>query len=228
MQSVDMMLEPIRAILIQIGAFLPRLALAVVVLVVGYLIAKAVRFALQKALRAINFHILTQRSGIDGFLQQGGMVNDTTGLVGLIIYWLVILAALIIAFNSLGLAYVTDLLIRVLLFVPRIFVALLVLVFGAYFARFVGNAVQSYCRKVGVGDADSIGKLAQYIVTIFVIIIALDQVDIGGDIVRQTFLILLAGIVLALALAFGIGGKDWAAARLERWWPTWKRDDEEG
>ncbi len=227
MQSVNVMLEPIRAILLQIGAFLPRLALAIVVLVIGFLIAKAVRFALQKALRAINFHILTQRSGVDDFFQQGGMVNDTSGLIGLFVYWVVVLAALIIAFNGLGLSYVTDLLTRVMLFVPRVFFALVVLVLGGYFARFIGNTLQGYCRRNHIGDAAVLGKLAQYVITVFVVIIALDLIDIGGDIVRQTFLILLAGIVLALALAFGLGGKDWAAARLERWWPSWKREDED-
>jgi len=226
MESVDVMLEPVRAVLIQVGAFLPRLALAIVVLVVGFLIAKAVRFAIEKALRAINFHIVTQRSGLDAFLEQGGMSNDTTGMCGLLAYWLVILAALIIAFNGLGLTYVTDLLSRVMLFVPKIIVAVLILSFGAYFARFVGTAVQGYCDRAGIGDADALGNLARYVVAFFVLMIALDQVNISGDILRQTFLIVLAGVVLALALAFGLGGKAWAAARLERWWPTLKRDDE--
>jgi hypothetical protein len=54
--------------------------------------------------------------------------------------------------------------------------------------------------------------------------IALSQVEVGGDIVQRTFLIILAGLVLALALAFGIGGKDWAATMLERWWPQRKKD----
>ncbi len=225
MQSVDVLFDPVRAVLLQIGAFLPRLALALVVLVIGFLIAKVVRFALEKALRAINFHILTQRSGVDGFLQQGGMASDTSRLISVFAYWLVILAALIIAFNSLGLSYVTDLLSRVMLFVPRVVVALLILIFGAYFARFVGHSLQAYCRKIGIGDAEALGRLAQYAITVFVVMIALDQVSIGGDIVRQTFLILLAGIVLALALAFGLGGKAWAAARLERWWPTIKDDE---
>jgi hypothetical protein len=53
----------------------------------------------------------------------------------------------------------------------------------------------------------------------FVIMIALSQVEVGGDIVQRTFLVILGGIVLALALAFGLGGKAWAAALLERWWP---------
>jgi hypothetical protein len=53
----------------------------------------------------------------------------------------------------------------------------------------------------------------------FVIMIALRQLEVGGDIVELTFLVLLGGVVLALALAFGLGGKDWASALLERWWP---------
>jgi hypothetical protein len=102
-------------------------------------------------------------------------------------------------------------------------VALLILAFGAYFARFVGNAVTAYCRNVHIQDADILGRLAQYAIIAFVVLIALDQVNVGGDIVRQTFLIVLAGLVFALALAFGLGGREWAAELLERWWPRKKR-----
>ena len=111
---------------------------------------------------------------------------------------------------------------RVVLFLPKVMVALLILAFGAYFARFIGNAVTAYCRNVHIQDADILGRLAQYAIVAFVVLIALDQVNVGGDIVRQTFLIVLAGVVLALALAFGLGGKDWAAEMLERWWPRRK------
>lgn len=225
MENVDMMLEPARAFLIQIGAFLPRLGLALLILLAGFLVAKAARFAIEKGLRAINFHIVTKRSGMDGFLQLSGSEFDTTRLFGALVYWVVILAALIIAFNGLGLEYVTELLGRVMLFVPRVIVALLVLAFGAYFARFVGNAVVTYCRGIGVRDADLLGRLARYAILTFVVMIALDEIDIGGAFLVQTYLILLAGLVLALALAFGLGGREWAAARLERWWPTVKEDD---
>jgi len=104
-------------------------------------------------------------------------------------------------------------------YAPKVLVAMLILTFGAYFARFIGNAVCAYAKKLHLQDAELLGRLAQYAIVTFVVLIALDQVDIGGDIVRQTFLIVLAGLVLALALAFGIGGKDWAAELLERWWP---------
>jgi flagellar biosynthesis protein FliQ len=139
--------------------------------------------------------------------------------VALLFYWVVILVALVIGFNSLGLAYITDLLSRVLLFVPKVMVAMLILAFGAYFAGFIGQAVTAYCRKVQLQDADLLGRISQYAILAFVVLIALDQVNVGGDIVRQTFLIVLAGVVFALALAFGLGGKEWAAEMLERLWP---------
>ncbi len=219
MEKVDIMLEPIRAFLTQIGQFLPRLALALAVLIAGWLLAKVAMFAIVKGLRAINFNVLTERAGMDGFLHQGGIETDTTGILGLLVYWLVILAALIIGFNGLGLTYITGLLGQVVLFVPKVIVALLILAFGAYFARFVGNAVVTYCRNVDIQDADILGKFAQYAIMTFVVLIALDQVNVGGDIVRQSFLIILAGVVFAFALAFGLGGQRLAAELIERWWP---------
>ena len=224
MGNFDVVIDPLRAFLVQIGAYLPRLAVAIVVLIVGWLIAKTVRFAAVKALRALNFHVLTERAGVDAFLQQGGTERDTTDLFGAVLYWVAILIALIIAFNGLGLTQVTELLTRVLLFLPKLLVGLLVLIFGSYFGRFIGNAVQTYLRNVGVSDAELLGRVAQYAIVIFVVLIAVDQLDIGGDLVQHTFLILLAGTVLALALAFGIGGRDWAAGLLERWFPRERRE----
>ncbi len=219
MKDIDVMLEPIHGLLLQIGAFMPRLAIALGVLLAGWLVAKAFRFSVVKALRALNFHVLTERAGVDGLLQQGGTEKDTTELVGWIAYVLVLLVSLIIAFNSLGLTQVTDLLSKVLLFVPRVLVALLVVVFGSYFARFIGNTVQSYCRNADIGDAEPLGRVAQYAILIFVLLLAIDHLDLSGGLIQQTFLILLAGAVFALALAFGIGGRDHAAALLERWFP---------
>ena len=225
MDKVDIMLEPVRAFLVQIGEFLPKLALAIGVLLAGWALAKVAMYATVRGLRAINFNVLTERAGLDSFLHQGGSRTDTTGILGLLIYWLVILAALIIGFNGMGLTYITGLLGQVVLFVPKLIVALLILAFGAYFARFIGNTVLTYCRSIAIQDADLLGKVAQYAIMTFVVLIALDQVNVGGDIVRESFLIILAGVVFAAALAFGLGGKAVAAELIERWWPRQDKDD---
>ena len=216
MERIDMMWEPVRYFLVQIGEFFPRVLLAIVILVAGWLIAKAVRFAVVKALRAINFNVLTERAGIDGFLRQGGGETDTTGVLGLLVYWLTILTALMIASNSVGLIAVTELIIRVVLFVPKVIVAIVILAFGAYFARFIGMSVTAYCKNLDMPDATLLGRLAMYAIVVFVTMVAIDHLGLG-DIIRQTFLIILIGVVLALALAFGLGGQKRAADFLERW-----------
>jgi hypothetical protein len=227
--ELNMLLEPLRAFLTQVGTFLPKLLVAVVIAVAGWLVAKAARFAVLKGLRAINFHVVTERSGMDGFLQQGGTRADTTDILAVLVYWLAILATLVLAFNSLGLDYVTDLLGRIALFVPRVILAVVIIALGSYFAGFIGATVTAYGKNVEMKDAELLGRMSRYGVLVFVVLIALDQLNIGGELIRQSFLIILAGVVLALALAFGVGGQKWASAMLEKWWPGRAgRKDEEG
>ncbi len=226
MQSIDMLVEATREFLHQTAAFLPRLLLALLVVAIGWLFAKALRFAVERALRAVNFNVLTERAGTDSFLRQAGMRGDTTTLFGIVAFWLALLAALIIAFNGLGLTYITELLGRVVVFTPKLLITMLIVVFGSYCARFVGNAVQTYCVDAHIPDADMLGRIVRYVIMTFVVMIALSQIEIGGDFVQRTFLIILAGLMLALALAFGLGGRSWAAALLQRWWPQDRKDED--
>lgn len=219
MQSVDTLLDPLRALMVPVAAFLPRLVVALLVVLAGVLIAKAARFGIERGLRAINLHVLTRRSGLDDFMNEGGGA-DTVVVLGVLVYWGVILATLIIAFSTLDVPRVTELLSQLMLFLPRVFIGLLIIAFGTYFARIAGQAATGYFERRGARDAVAVGRLARTAIVAFVVVIAVDQLDIGGTILRATFLILLGGLVLALALAFGLGGRDWAAARLEEWWPS--------
>ncbi len=222
MEAFDVLVEPLRGLLQQLGAFLPRLAVALVILLLGWLLAKAFRLGVVKSLRALNFHVLTEKAGVDDFLKQGGTERDTTDLFGWLAHALVVLASLVLAANSLDLSQVTDLLGKVVLFVPRLLVAMLVLVFGSYFARFVAGAVRGYCKRVDINDSELLARLAQYGVMSFVILLAIDHLDIGGGLIQQTFLILLAGVVFAVALALGLGARERAQSLVERWFPQEK------
>jgi hypothetical protein len=204
--------------------FLPSLVKALVFVVLGYVLARIARFAVERALRAMNLNVLTERAGTDNFLAQAGLRGDTCTLFGLLAFWLVILESLVEAFGSLGLTYITDLLHRIVLFTPNLLIAMLVVIFGSYCARVLGNAVENFCLQAQVPDGDMLSRIARYIVLAFVIMIALSQVEVGGEIVQHTFLIILAGLMLALALAFGLGGRDWAASLLQRWWPHDRKD----
>lgn len=218
MEQVNLALEPARAFLVQLGGFLPRLLLAIIILVAGWLLAKFIKMVVVKGLQAVNFQVLTEKAGIDGFLRQGGIKTGMAGVLGILGYWLVILLTLMVAFNGLGLTYVTDLVSQIVLFIPKVVVAVVILAVGLYFARFISQTVSAYSKNVGMEDAELLGRIAQYAIMVFVVMIALEQVNVVTDVIRQTFLILLAGIVLAVALAFGIGGQKTAADLMQRWW----------
>jgi energy-converting hydrogenase Eha subunit G len=219
MHNLDLLPQTADEFVHRAAVLLPNIAVALGIIILGWLLAKVARFAVERALRAVNFNVLTERAGTDHFLQQGGLQGDTTTLFGLFAYWIVLLATFMQAASEVELVRLTDLLDRALLYSPKVLFAMLIAVFGSYFARFVGNAVATYCAEAQIPDGDILGKMAQYLVIAFVIMIALRQLEVGGDIVELTFLVLLGGVVLALALAFGLGGKDWASALLERWWP---------
>jgi hypothetical protein len=216
MEEIAMMLEPARVFLVQLVKFLPIFLLAIAVLVIGWLLAKFLQFIVVRSLKAINFNVVTEKAGIDNFFKQGGIKKTTIDVLGILIYWLAILVALLVAFNVLGLKEVSELFSRVAFFIPNVIVAVLIIAIGLYFARFVGDAVVAYAKNVGIEDAEMIGRVGRYAIMIFVITIALNQVDVGADIIRWTFFILFAGIVLALALAFGLGGQKWAAGQLDK------------
>jgi len=195
---------------------MPKLLLAIVILVAGWLLAKFLLFAVVKGLKLINFNVVTEKAGIDKFLKQGGIAKTTIDILGILIYWLAILFTLLIAFETLGLTVVSDMFTQITLFVPNVIVAVIILAIGLYFARFVGDAMVAYSKNIGLEDAELLGRVSRYGIMIFVIVIALDQVDVADDIIRWTFFIVIAGIVFGLALAFGLGGQKWAAGQLDK------------
>ncbi len=216
MNQVTQTLATGRGFLVQLGEFMPKLLLAIVILVAGWLIAKFLLFAVIKGLKLVNFNVVTEKAGIDKFLKQGGIAKTTIDILGILIYWLAILFTLLIAFETLGLTVVSDLFTQITLFVPNVIVAVIILAIGLYFARFVGDSVVAYSKNIGLEDAELLGRVSRYGIMVFVIVIALDQVDVAGDIIRWTFFIVIAGIVFGLALAFGLGGQKWAADQLDK------------
>ncbi|GMR20633.1 MAG: hypothetical protein BMS9Abin36_1229 [Gammaproteobacteria bacterium] len=216
MEQVNIVLDTMRSFVIQMGEFLPKFIAAIIILVAGWLFAKAMLYAVVRGLKIVNFGTLTERAGIDKFLKHGGIRKTTIDILGILVYWLIILATLLVAFNTLGLTVVSDLVSRITQFIPNVIVAILILTIGLYFARFVSDSVIAYGKNVGLDDTEIMGRLTRYAIMVFVIIIALGQMNIGEAILYPAFLILFGGIVLALSLAFGLGGQKWAAGQLEK------------
>jgi hypothetical protein len=215
-QQVSIVYESVRSFMVTLGQFLPKLIGAIVILVIGWLVAKLLQYVVVRGLKVIRFNAITEGAGLDDFLKKGGVRKNTIEVLGLLVYWLVILVTLLTTFNSLGLTIVSELFSRVTQFVPNVIVAVLILTIGLYVARFVSDSITAYTRNVGMQDAEMIGRLTHYAIAVFVVVIALGQMEIAPGILYPAFLILFGGVVLALSLAFGLGGQGWAADQIEK------------
>jgi len=215
-QQVSVVVDSVRSFLVQLGQFFPKLIGAVIILVAGWFLAKFLAFLVIRGLKLINFNIVTEKSGIDGFLKKGGIKKNTIDILGLLIYWLVILGTLLVAFNALGLFVVSELFSRITQFIPNVIVAVLILSIGLYFARFMADTVVAYGKNVGLQDAEMVGRLTRWAIVVFVVLLALGQMNIADRYLQPAFLIILSGIVFGLALAFGLGGQKWAADQIDK------------
>jgi hypothetical protein len=210
--------ESLRMLWLQIAAFFPRLLAGLLLLVAGWLLAKIARRAAIRFLKFVRLDIIAEKSGIEGFLIQGGVRFTTVTIVANLIYWLILLTASLAALNTFGLQNVDQLFNKVILYIPQVVVAVLVLIFGTLFANLIKTVSFAYLNNVGISGASVISKIAQYAILFFVVSVALEQLSIGGAILVSAFQIAFGCLCLALALAFGLGGKEWAAKVLDQAW----------
>ena len=200
--------DSIGAFLNGIGDFLPNILAALLILFVGWIIARVFKTGVGRVLRTIKFPMLAERAGIDGFLKTGGVKQTSTELLAVLVYWLIMLIVLVTAVNALRLEMASQLLNQIMLYIPNIIVAVIVLVVGLYAANFVAGLVRTAAANAGIAEAEIVAALARYALIVFTFAIALNQLRIGEDIVANGFLILFGAACLAGALAVGLGSRE--------------------
>ncbi len=211
----DILRDSLGAFWAGLAEFLPRLVIALGILILVWILAKLLRTAVGRGLRLVKFPVLAEKAGIDGFLKKGGVKQTSTDLLALLVYWLVMLVALLVAVQYLELDAASQLLNDVLLFIPNIIVAVIVIVVGLYAANFVAAMVRTAAANAGIEEAGFVAALSRYALIIFTFAIALNQLRIGQEIVANGFLILFGAACLAGALAVGLGGREVVGRYLE-------------
>jgi hypothetical protein len=215
-QQLDIFVASFTAFWTQLAAFVPQLLAALVLLFIGWLFANLVRTGVMKLLDVLKFDSLAEKTGIEAFLKQGNLDISLSRLLARLAYWIIIFVVIVTVANSLGLHMVAELFNKIVLYIPNIIVAILVLVFGTLVARFINRLVFAYLNNIGVQGALTISTLSEYGVVIFVVFVALEQLAIGTDLLTAAFQIGFGAIGLAFALAFGLGGREWAAGVIKR------------
>lgn len=205
------LLEPAKTVLSQISQFLVNVLLVVVILLIGWIIAKIIKTLVTKVLKAIKVDQLSDQINLDSVLAKGGISYSLSELIGVICYWLAVLVTFVVAVNAIGLTVAADLLNRVVLYVPNIIAAVFILILGMFVATLLSNIVKTAANNAGVSQAKLLGKVVEVVVIIFAVAITLEQLGIATKIIELAITVVLASLGLGLALAFGLGCRDLAA-----------------
>ncbi|MDD3529870.1 MAG: hypothetical protein PHS77_08340 [Gallionellaceae bacterium] len=211
MEQIDLFLTSLASFWGQLAAFAPKLMAALVLLVVGWILARLARSGVTHLLRLLNFERATEKSGLEAFLKHAGLEVSVAAILGSLVYWLIILVMIVFVASSLGLDVVADLFNRVVLYIPNVIVAILVLVFGTILARFINRLVFAWLSNVEFEGALTVSTFSEYAMLVFVFFMAMEQLQIANELLTAAFVIAFGAIGLAFAIAFGLGGRDWAA-----------------
>lgn len=191
-------------------AFIPALIGALIILLIGWIVARVVRAIVTRLLRTMRFDQLMSHTGIPTLMERGGVRADAAALLAGVVYWFIFLIFVVAAANALGVPTITTIVTNIVLFLPNVLVALLIIIIAAVIARFVADLVRASMNSTGIAGAGIIAGIVRYAILAFGFILALNQVNISPNIIQTLFASVMFGLSLALALAFGLGGRDTA------------------
>jgi hypothetical protein len=205
--------------------FIPNFLFAVLVFVVGWVIAWFIGNAVAQAVRAIRVDHALRTAGVDDVVSRAGYKLDSGAFLGALVKWFIILVFLIAALQILGLSQVTFFLQAVVVsFLPNVIIAVLILLVTAVIAEVAGGVVAGSARAAGISAAGFAGTAARWSIWIFGILAALSQLQIAQGILQTLFTGVVVALSLAFGLSFGLGGQEAASNFISRVRSEIKRD----
>ncbi len=212
----NILMEPLEKFLSKIAGFLPNLFIGLILIIIGFLIAAILRAIISRLSRLLKMDRLSEKVGLAQMLQKSGIKEPVSWLVGNAIYWLILISFVIMGLDALKIPAVENLLQEFWLYVPNVIAAAIILVAGYLLGNFLGRAALIAAVNEGFAISGLIGKFVKFTVFIMAATMALELLGIGEDTVLIAFAVVFGGVVLALAVAFGLGGRDAAKGYIDK------------
>jgi hypothetical protein len=202
--------------IMSVWAAFPVPVAALVVLILGWLAAFAIRLLFTKLLQLIRFDKLSAKTGLSEFLRKGNVKYSPSKLLGVIVYWIALLVAFLQVARILDLDIYLALSGKLTQALPNIAAGLLIAVVGYLIVSFIANFVLTIALNASLHSARLLSRLIKWLGVVMVVTMALEQIGLGRSIVEYIFQIFLAAIALGAALAFGLGCKEMARDTLQK------------
>jgi len=212
---LNLILEPLNELLLKFKVFLPNLLAMLVILLVGFILARIIKIMLVKFLTAIKFDSWSDRMGFTKLMRQGDLWSKPSATVGGIVFWLLIIVTLMSGLNALQVPAIDQLVGQFFSYIPRLFSAAIIMIVGYVLSGFISRTVLITAANSGFHYAKLLAKAVNTLLIVLILAMVMEQLQIAPSIVISAFSIIFGGIVIALAIAFGVGGIDAAKRMIE-------------
>lgn len=211
----DVLLNSVQQLWFELAAFLPRFVLAVIVFVIGWLLAVLIYRGIVALIDAIKLDRLLAPTGLNAFVDRSGYKFSAGKIIGWLVKWFIIIAFLVASFNIVGWDSVNTILTQIALYIPRVILAAFVMFAGFIVADFVRKLVAGSTKVTRFGRSELIGSFSKIVILIFAFLIVLNLIGLAAAVVNSLIIGFVAMVALAGGIAFGLGGKDVAREMLE-------------
>jgi len=200
----------------KVATFLPNLLAMVTILIIGFLIAWAIKILLLRFLNAIKFDKMGEKWGLTHMLSKGGIFYSPANLLSKFFYWVIVLITLILGINALEVAATQNFIAQFFNYLPNLFAAMIILIIGYLVAIFLSQAALIAAVNAQMESAKFLSRSVRWFIIVLTLTMTLYHLGIAEKVVVSAFSITFGGIVLALAISFGWGGRELAKDFLEK------------
>ena len=211
-------------ILISILSFIPTLLAAVVVFMVGLVLANWLKALVVKLLNVLKLSEVLSKGGLKHFLDNAEITQKVEMVIGELVRYLTILIFFVASINLLGLNTVTQVLNGLLAYLPNIFAAVLIFGAGVVLAGFLEKLVKGSLGGIDIKLSRLMAKFTSYLVVVFTVLASISQLGIAKNLIDTVFIGFVTMLALALGLSLGLGSKDLVKTILEDWYKSFKKD----
>lgn len=195
-------------------AALPKLTLALILLLTGIIIANVISIIVKKSLNRLNLDRFTDKLNQIDFFYKNNIRIKLSNIAAIVVKYLILLVVIMTVVGVLDMPVLAQLIQDIIKWLPNLIAAFIVMIGGLLIGVSLQNVVISTCKSLGIPSANMIGSFVFYFVFINVVIVALSQAQINTAFFAQNISIIIAGIVLAFSIGYGLASKDLAASFL--------------
>jgi len=212
----DIIINSFQNTLLGIANILPEIIGALIVFLIGLLIAIILAKLIEKIVIAIKLDQILEKIGFKTFFDKAGLKMNSALFFSELVKWFLIIVFLIAAFNIVGLSEISLFLKSILYYIPRIIIVSIIIIASVLIANFLSKLIRGSVKAMGLQQGEFLEKITKIMIYIFTGLIVLDQLGIASSLIKIIFTGLIAMITIAGGLAFGLGGKELAKELLDK------------